>query len=99
MRPGTECEQHDAHDAAGDVDGVGLHAIGPKIERPAKPLPRTNECQRDDDEEKAAEYFDWDRVAKEIRHPIRAAKEDDFGRRPIDPVLHKRAAGNLNYVR
>ena len=50
-------KQDDARDAAEDVDGVGLEAVGQLCERAAQLLSRPHHRQRDDEEEIAAEQL------------------------------------------
>src|SRR5438874_6917089 len=99
MKPLTSAEQNDAYDATRDVDSVGLHAIGPTVKCAAKLLAQANKCQSDNDEEESTHHFDRHRVTKEIRHAIRVAEKNNFGRRTIDSVLHELAAGNFDDVR
>ena len=65
----------------------------------AKLLAHANKCQGDNDEEESTHHFDRHRVTKEIRHAIRVAEKNNFGRRTIDSVLHELAAGNFDDVR
>src|SRR5258708_2093091 len=87
----TSGKQHDADDAAGNIYGVGLHAIGPKIQRPPKLLPRPNHRHRYTNEKESAQDFDRNRITKDVRRMRSHAKEYHLRRRTTSLPLPKQS--------